>query len=142
LTLKPPQMKLKRSSAYLLIYYAKMMLFWEYKVVKLMQLNGLQTPSSPSSQTSFSPSSDAHPETGRPRVWSPHRKSSTHRSSSSFSSLSSSSSPSSSFVVLLTAPAAAERVGPLHGRVGSCVPDDDNVQIWVSLCSAGITTQV
>jgi len=27
-----------------------------------MQLNGLQTPSSPSSQTSFSPSSDAHPE--------------------------------------------------------------------------------
>jgi len=39
-----------------------MMLFWEYKEVKLMQLNGLQTPSSPSSQTSFSPSSDAHPE--------------------------------------------------------------------------------
>jgi hypothetical protein len=36
--------------------------FWEYKEVKLMQLNGLQTPSSPSSQTSFSPSSDAHPE--------------------------------------------------------------------------------
>ena len=39
-----------------------MMLFWEHKEVKLTQLNGLQTPSSPSSQTSFSPSSDAHPE--------------------------------------------------------------------------------
>ena len=44
------------------------MLFWEYKEAKLMQLNGLQSPSSPSSQTSFSPSSDAHPERNKQPV--------------------------------------------------------------------------
>jgi len=55
-------MKTRPPNAYHFIHYAKMIPFWEYKEVKLMQLNGLQTPSSPSSQTSFSPSSDAHPE--------------------------------------------------------------------------------
>jgi len=38
-------------------------------------------------------------------------------------------------------------VAVVHGRVGSCVPDDDDdddddVQIWVSLCSAGTMKKV
>ena len=60
LTLKPPQMKIGLSTAYLSVHYVEMVPFWKYGVVKLMQLNGLQAPSSPSSQTSFSPSSDNH----------------------------------------------------------------------------------
>ena len=55
-------MKLKRPNSYYVTYYAKMVLFWEYIVVKLMQFNGLQIHSPPSPQASFSPSSDAHPE--------------------------------------------------------------------------------
>jgi len=55
-------MKIKPPKAYLLVHYVEMVPFWKYELVKLMQLNGLQAPSSPSSQTSFSPSSDNQPE--------------------------------------------------------------------------------